>query len=150
MTSLISRKISSILSVSSSWINWLIFMNDGAFIPSNSHMYRMSVLHSLLILRTDAYPFSINANNMIFSIFTPSYLGRPTLLSFSTKYFLRSIRSTTSLKLYTGSSISMSLSTSIGILSCFGVQLLLVVWFFINFILPKSSLAFQLGCLFDV
>ena len=124
ITWFISQKISAIWPVSSWLINWPNFMKDGPLIPSSNHIYRISVWQDFSNWRNEKYPSSINANNTIFSIFTASYLGRPTLFSFSllTKYLFRSIRSITSLKLYTGSSISMIRSRSIGILSCFGVQ----------------------------
>ena len=56
----------------------------------------MSVLHNFSIVRTDAQPYSINANSVTFSKISELYLLRPVLLSLAARYFLRSILSITS------------------------------------------------------
>ena len=73
----------------------------------------------------------MNANSITFNSFSESYFGRPVLQSFlSATYFLRSICSMTSLKVYTGSEISMILSISTGNFSWIGVLYFTVFGFF--------------------
>lgn len=81
----------------------------------------MSVLHDFSIPLNDKYPFSINENNITLSKFVRLYLGRPVLQPFFAKYKFKSIQSTISQKLYTGSEISIIFSISSGNFNCFGL-----------------------------
>ena len=65
--------------------------------------------------------FSINENNITLSKFVRLYLGRPVLQPFFAKYEFKSIQSTISQKLYTGSEISIIFSISSGNFNCFGL-----------------------------
>ena len=73
----------------------------GAFIPSKSHINRISVLHSFSIALVDTYPNSINANSTTLNKTYSSYLGRPFSRSSFAGYLLRSICVTISQNVYT-------------------------------------------------
>ena len=117
-----SLNISSTDVVSSLRIKLPNVAKDGTFISSSRYINLISVLQSFSSYLKELMPRSINANSITLSNFTESHLGRPVLQPSSTKYFLRSMWSITSQKVYTGSEISIILSKSSGNFNYFGVE----------------------------